>query len=86
MFVHILKKRKSHANKLVTRRDCDSMFLSGYEVVAGTMTVGQFVMIQAYISQLAGPLAWLVPPLFFFLRVHAGRESCASSANKKVPY
>jgi hypothetical protein len=46
------------------------MFLSGYEVVAGTMTVGQFVMIQAYISQLAGPLAWLVPPLcflFFFV-------------------
>ena len=36
------------------------MFLSGYEVVAGSMTVGEFVMIQAYIMQLAQPLAWLV--------------------------
>ena len=36
------------------------MFLSGYEVVSGTMTVGEFVMIQAYIMQLAQPLAWLV--------------------------
>jgi hypothetical protein len=48
-----------------THTHTHSMFFSGYEVVAGTMTVGQFVMIQAYIMQLAGPLAWLVL-LFFF--------------------
>lgn len=35
------------------------MVLSGREVVAGTMTVGEFVMIQTYLMQLAQPLAWL---------------------------
>ena len=35
------------------------MVMSGYEVVAGTMTVGEFVMIQTYLMQLAQPLAWL---------------------------
>ena len=64
-FLSIREKKNKSRNELVTRRDCDSMFLSGYEVVAGTMTVGQFVMIQAYIMQLAVPLAWLVPPLCF---------------------
>jgi len=35
------------------------MVLSGKEVVSGTMTVGEFVMIQTYLMQLAQPLAWL---------------------------
>jgi ABC-type transport system involved in Fe-S cluster assembly fused permease/ATPase subunit len=35
------------------------MMLSGYEVIAGTMTVGEFVMIQTYLTQLATPLHWL---------------------------
>ena len=35
------------------------MVLSGQEVVSGTMTVGEFVMIQTYLLQLAQPLAWL---------------------------
>mmetsp|Transcript_12598 Transcript_12598/g.28952 ORF Transcript_12598/g.28952 Transcript_12598/m.28952 type:complete len:616 (-) Transcript_12598:3400-5247(-) len=35
------------------------MYISGRKVVDGSLTVGDFVMIQTYIVQLSQPLAWL---------------------------
>ncbi|EKX41463.1 hypothetical protein GUITHDRAFT_74667 [Guillardia theta CCMP2712] len=35
------------------------MYISGKKVVDGSLTVGDFVMIQTYIVQLSQPLAWL---------------------------